>query len=875
MPSAVFLPVELPTLERPPTLTVERASAKISVRTDDQLFGNSLVAGPWIVTRNGNSFMVRQTLTSVDRLQGSPDQGSIFAPPERIRWTVKVHFQGTRILTASPVPQRDDGEGNLTWKKQKPKRNVKEAATLSTVQVTGRLPLPRFLATSSFDPFWNLVQLENAIVYLLVFFLAAGLVLRRGRRFAAGPTGGTADTGVHLVFVALLAVASVAAIAAINFLNRRPNLVPASLASSASLIRGSIIRGSIVLAVSLLMYVFSIWILKRPVSRLGWFLLIVVGVAAFVGISQWGHTLALPRDPTLPVPLDPGDPGHAPVGLKVLAIVLGPLLVMTFLFQGTLSSVAIWIWPRASGTGSKPADAATAGQRAASWATRSRWPRRIVNAAIVVLASVTVLATFAAYDLRMYSWRSGASFWRRIFSSKMPELFRDSVLVYPVNLMYSIIYVLPTLLLLAAMVILLHSLRTESSVFFGFDMSPPTPDPRRRRRFAAVRGRFRTGTAERASRSVEMTMLCLIFSTFVVGASESYLGLAVPISFFLSLGLLRFAALHDRLQRVEVEAAERNNSKLKRGSVLTTRRRELLRRTDELLRIRRRRAQLYNDFVSGKLNSPDYQAGSEELDRTEIELRTGEPGAILAGGADAGDSQEVRERETPLLRLPDTLDGGDIRVNPRDLALALGPGANWWDNGVLALKRGALLAIPFIGYTVYAASKAAGSTWFTAEYGFRYWQLVVVIASAVRFWLVSAFVMGCLYPYLRGSNGVAKGVVLASVYIIAGAVDGMIGMLLHVPDSGLEALFPVQSWLLLLFLTSVGALMDSETLRRYNVYWRGLYDFYQLGNIRSLLVYLAPLLVAALGIVQQIRSGQAQEAVTQLIKTLPQTIPGR
>jgi hypothetical protein len=145
----------------------------------------------------------------------------------------------------------------------------------------------------------------------------------------------------------------------------------------------------------------------------------------------------------------------------------------------------------------------------------------------------------------------------------------------------------------------------------------------------------------------------------------------------------------------------------------------------------------------------------------------------------------------------------------------------------------------------------------------------------VEFWLVAAFILGALYPYLRGRNGVAKGVTLAATYIIARGVsrllEAWIGQERTAP---ITAVLSVRAWLLLLFLVVVGLLLDGWTLRRHGHPWADLYDLYQLRSVRGVALYLSPLLIAVVGIVQQVEAGQAQEALTEIIKTLPQTIPG-
>jgi hypothetical protein len=67
--------------------------------------------------------------------------------------------------------------------------------------------------------------------------------------------------------------------------------------------------------------------------------------------------------------------------------------------------------------------------------------------------------------------------------------------------------------------------------------------------------------------------------------------------------------------------------------------------------------------------------------------------------------------------------------------------------------------------------------------------------------------------------------------------------------------------------------MDWMTLHRSSVHWRHLFDYYHLHDLRVVVSYLSSLIISLLLIGQQILSGQAQDALTEIIKSLPQFIP--
>jgi hypothetical protein len=154
-------------------------------------------------------------------------------------------------------------------------------------------------------------------------------------------------------------------------------------------------------------------------------------------------------------------------------------------------------------------------------------------------------------------------------------------------------------------------------------------------------------------------------------------------------------------------------------------------------------------------------------------------------------------------------------------------------------------------------------------------RLLAAVLVEAEFWLVAAFVLGALYPYLRGPNGVIKGVTLATTYIIARGISALVeSWISREAIAPLTAVFTVRAWLLLLFLVVVGLLVDGWTLRHHGHPWRDLYDLYQLRSVRGVALYLSPLVIAVLGTIQQLQAGHAQEAITEVIKTLPQAIPG-
>jgi hypothetical protein len=207
-----------------------------------------------------------------------------------------------------------------------------------------------------------------------------------------------------------------------------------------------------------------------------------------------------------------------------------------------------------------------------------------------------------------------------------------------------------------------------------------------------------------------------------------------------------------------------------------------------------------------------------------------------------------------------------VSLSPRDLALALGPRENWWGNGLLALKRGAVLAIVPVAFYLYVLVTTQMGQYVSERAQFGAIALVIGVASEVAFWLVAAFVLGSLYPLLRGDNGPTKGLVLAAIFL-----GSYIPALLL---SGLEdAPWLVRAFQLALFLVALGVWLDLETLRAGNVYWRYIFPLYQIRSVQGVARYIAPILPIIVIVLRQLQSGEATAAIESILEVLGKEFP--
>jgi hypothetical protein len=333
-------------------------------------------------------------------------------------------------------------------------------------------------------------------------------------------------------------------------------------------------------------------------------------------------------------------------------------------------------------------------------------------------------------------------------------------------------------------------------------------------------------------------LIVLGFCAFVVGTRGTLYGFAFPLAFVIALVVLA-RSLRPSLERDQGRIDKLNGRPRHEPSIVFRERAELLHRTEEILRIRDRSSTQYSDYVAGRLSRSKYDLATEEAREECARLSIGGP--------------------THQLRLPPD-------TPPRQLALALGPEASWWRNGIVALTYGLLLAIvPLVYYAYVVASRQLLPDISSNAY-LGVFDLVNSMAYELAFWAVAAFVLGALYPYLPGANGALKGATLAAVY---GVANGLATWLL--PGGGSDWFFRFLQ--LVLFLSLLGIVLDWRTLAVNRIGWRHLIAHYQVRDIRVIAGYLAPAVGALIVIVAQLRSGQAGDAVTQFIKSIPTFVP--
>ena len=192
-------------------------------------------------------------------------------------------------------------------------------------------------------------------------------------------------------------------------------------------------------------------------------------------------------------------------------------------------------------------------------------------------------------------------------------------------------------------------------------------------------------------------------------------------------------------------------------------------------------------------------------------------------------------------------------------ALGCGPGRDWRENGRIAMRYGAMLAVLPIAYVLIVLVKNNLGSIFDPSHGFELLAVLSLLGSELALWLVAAYVFGCLFTWLPG-GGALKGLVLSLPVIVGFGLLEFCPLYSGAPDWWFRCVE------VLAFLSVLGLIMDIRTIRGAGLRVRDLLDLYQVRSLRFGIVNLAPLLLATLGIYQQIRAGNPQGAVEQALK---------
>lgn len=203
-------------------------------------------------------------------------------------------------------------------------------------------------------------------------------------------------------------------------------------------------------------------------------------------------------------------------------------------------------------------------------------------------------------------------------------------------------------------------------------------------------------------------------------------------------------------------------------------------------------------------------------------------------------------------------------AHPHDLAADLfrrGPGRGWVPNARTAAWLGTALSLVPVGYYVIEALQTLPSR--LPDNGLFF--LTMDILGEFARWVALAFAFGALYRRLPGRIGATKGATLGIAWMAAAGLANLITQWTQASSSPVWLYLSFQT---IVFLVALGAVYDLTTIERAGGTWRRLTDLYRIHTIRQRVAYLVPLVLALIGLADQIRTGAPGELAEQLLTGL-------
>lgn len=246
--------------------------------------------------------------------------------------------------------------------------------------------------------------------------------------------------------------------------------------------------------------------------------------------------------------------------------------------------------------------------------------------------------------------------------------------------------------------------------------------------------------------------------------------------------------------------------------------------------------------------------------RERAERRLGELYAKFTSGELPTD--DYLDAQADTMRAIEEAEGRDSAAHVPG-AFALGPTDRWRANLRTALAASPWFAALPLLYVAYVIVSQRVPAVFDIPNPYGPIFLLQDMLGEALFWIVAAAALGLLYPYLPGPNGAVKGLALAALFVLPHAIIAVI--LPGYEDTGVWFFVGAE---LGLFLMGLGVWLDYSGLRHRRLYWRHLIDLYRLRSVRGVLAYAVPVALLLFSVAQQVGSGEAGGAVTELLKGL-------
>ncbi|QNE21777.1 hypothetical protein F1D05_32460 [Kribbella qitaiheensis] len=201
---------------------------------------------------------------------------------------------------------------------------------------------------------------------------------------------------------------------------------------------------------------------------------------------------------------------------------------------------------------------------------------------------------------------------------------------------------------------------------------------------------------------------------------------------------------------------------------------------------------------------------------------------------------------------------------PDDVAkqlFARGPTGSWLRNARTAAWIGALLSTIPVGFYVWNALQTLPSR--LPYNGVLY--LIVDILGEFGRWIGLAFAFGAIYRRLPTRTGAGKGAAIGLAWSVGAALADLTARWLGIPSNGPWLYVALQTFV---FLIALGLAYDLMTMTAAGGSWRRLIDLYRIQTVRQRVAYAGPLVLALIGLIDQVRSGAPSELAEQVLAGL-------
>ncbi|MGD8792354.1 MAG: hypothetical protein PVF47_07345 [Anaerolineae bacterium] len=208
-------------------------------------------------------------------------------------------------------------------------------------------------------------------------------------------------------------------------------------------------------------------------------------------------------------------------------------------------------------------------------------------------------------------------------------------------------------------------------------------------------------------------------------------------------------------------------------------------------------------------------------------------------------------------------DGAKIQDRPiKGLALAFGPYRSAWKNGLHGARYALLFAVPWL--LLYLRDFLTGSM---PQQTYPIWAFALALLTIVARWAAYGFFFGYFYPYLRGANGLQKGLGLFLCTVLP-AVPIM-ALYRTTADAWQASLF----WALQVFIHCMllGLVaFDWSILRQGRYDWRMLFEVHGLPSVG---VSVSSIVVAIGAAITTLMTSQATNLVTMALRFIIPQFP--